>query len=542
MKMNDLDTPFLILSGAYCSSEIQAEFGTLPPALLPVGNRRLFEHQVILAGQRPVFLTLPSDYTLSNSDKHILEQLNVRIIHTPPSLNLVEAIQMALEIIPASDAIEILLGDTLVDELPSNHGDYVAIKGNRSFYHWTYCAEKSDGLLFRDGIGSDLADRDIVIGLFRFQQRSWLRGVLPASISLPDILNSYERSHGLKLVEVNSWYDFGHLALFYQSRRHLMVSRSFNHISSDGKCVVKRSDDARKIQAERTWYANIDGDLSLHVPRLVEKFDGDQDPTFYTIEYLNYPTLSDLFVFGELSLQIFNFILEKSLDLLEKMQHTLNLELKERKETAKNFQISVYEEKSRFRIQEFLDSWDGMLVPTSLNGKPVPDPKTLTNLLINSISECSEGHICFWHGDFFFGNMFFDFRANRVMLIDPRGMFGNGDFTIIGDQRYDIAKLLHSVIGYYDRIIAGRAWLERTGTDWFFEIECNAQDKAIEVAFWQKLETRFGYERAEMTAITALLFLSMLPLHADSEHRQALLLANGLRLFQEWHELMETTR
>jgi hypothetical protein len=36
----------------------------------------------------------------------------------------------------------------------------------------------------------------------------------------------------------------------------------------------------------------------------------------------------------------------------------------------------------------------------------------------------------------------------------------------------------------------------------------------------------------EVMAVTASLFLSMLPLHADRPKRQRALLANGLRLFQ----------
>jgi hypothetical protein len=38
----------LITSAAYVNSEFQIEFGKIPPSFLPVGNKRLFEHQINL--------------------------------------------------------------------------------------------------------------------------------------------------------------------------------------------------------------------------------------------------------------------------------------------------------------------------------------------------------------------------------------------------------------------------------------------------------------------------------------------------------------
>src|SRR5262245_11986501 len=51
----------LIASGAYLPPELASEFGRLPPAFLPVMNRRLIELQVDEFGGRfdRVFLTLP---------------------------------------------------------------------------------------------------------------------------------------------------------------------------------------------------------------------------------------------------------------------------------------------------------------------------------------------------------------------------------------------------------------------------------------------------------------------------------------------------
>ena len=36
----------VINSGAYVIPELQAEYGKIPPCMLPLGNKRLLEHQI----------------------------------------------------------------------------------------------------------------------------------------------------------------------------------------------------------------------------------------------------------------------------------------------------------------------------------------------------------------------------------------------------------------------------------------------------------------------------------------------------------------
>lgn len=80
---------FLIMSGAYVGQELESEFGRIPPSFLPLGNRRLFQHQVALAPQGvKVYLSLPESYVVSEIDLQWLEQNQVTIIATPDGLSL----------------------------------------------------------------------------------------------------------------------------------------------------------------------------------------------------------------------------------------------------------------------------------------------------------------------------------------------------------------------------------------------------------------------------------------------------------------------
>ena len=68
---------FLIASAAFLDAEFQVEFRKLPPAFLPIGNRRLFEHQLeVIKKNFPsesVCLSLPESYDLSKKDRIFLE-------------------------------------------------------------------------------------------------------------------------------------------------------------------------------------------------------------------------------------------------------------------------------------------------------------------------------------------------------------------------------------------------------------------------------------------------------------------------------------
>ena len=59
----------LISSAAYVEREFQLEFGALPPALLPVGNKRLFEFQIKALKEsfnnEKIVLSLPKSYVLN---------------------------------------------------------------------------------------------------------------------------------------------------------------------------------------------------------------------------------------------------------------------------------------------------------------------------------------------------------------------------------------------------------------------------------------------------------------------------------------------
>lgn len=138
---------------------------------------------------------------------------------------------------------------------------------------------------------------------------------------------------------------------------------------------------------------------------------------------------------------------------------------------------------------------------------------------------------CYLHGDLCFSNVLYDSRADNIKIIDPRGINADNELTLLGDQKYDLAKLCHSFIGLYDFIIADNFEItenEQIGVELSFD--CDEQILAMADVFWQR-EFIPNFDNRDILPLTVLLFLSMLPLHSDKPLRQKAMLANALRLY-----------
>jgi hypothetical protein len=105
--------------------------------------------------------------------------------------------------------------------------------------------------------------------------------------------------------------------------------------------------------------------------------------------------------------------------------------------------------------------------------------------------------------------------------------------------RYDIAKLAHSIIGLYDFIIAGNYSIKEDELYCLsFKIYINSTVEQIQ-EYFKKMNfmNRTIYELS-IYPIMIHLFLSMLPLHSDSPARQKAFLANALRLYLEYKQVI----
>lgn len=531
----------LILSARPVSDEIALQFGRLPPSFLPMGAQRLFALQAELARGEPCFMTVPNDFDLAPSDRSAIEDAGITLLPQAAQMSLPEAIGNALARVQPDGQLRILYGDTLVD-MAEDHvfePDIVAVHETTANYSWAFVETASEGgTLFSDEPPQRLDTRRAVCGYYTFSDTALLAKACHQD-SIVKALRYYNEHKPLTCRSAENWLDFGHLPLYFRSKKDLLVKRVFNELVYQDHLLVKRSADTAKMRAEANWYETLPGPLRLHIPRYLGRVEQDFRAG-YALEYVHAPLLSDLAVFGALPLASWLEILQASLEFLEKCHAIRPPEGAPEASSAyaAQFFSDMIVEKTRKRLGKYCAEGEINFTTTiTLNGVEYPKIGEVLDALLAMVSPTRPEFIRLWHGDLFYGNMFYDFTAQRILCIDPRGQLDSGQLSLWGDLRYDLAKLAHSIIGNYDKVLLGRSTLMRhpqSNADgrcvWEFSVERPEHGAQLGEIFLTYVQQKFGVEAAELRAMTALLFLSMLPLHNDSPERQHHLLAAGLQL------------
>lgn len=517
----------VITSAAYVSAEIAAEIGNLPPAMLPLHNRRLFEHQIPLfpADQYDVHLTLPEGFALERIDEDKLRALGADVVFVPTGLSLAESLLYVMTTAGLfTGSVRVLHGDTLIRDLPLDREDMFIAGRTTSYYPWAEYQIADDGAVtFKDGLWRPKESR-VVAGYFAFSDASLLiRALATARGKFVPALNIYSWTRRLVPEISDEWFDFGHHQNYFASRARHTTERSFNQLEASEHVITKRSADAHKIAGEAEWFSRLPGQLRRFTPQLLSAGADGQGGHQYELELLRLMPLSDLFVFGQLPELVWSTIFDACDDWLGAC----------RRYPAPAGQLAssreLYLPKTLHRLEAFARRRELDLDRELMFGdRRVPGLRRIAELAAAAIPEIPESALCIIHGDFCFSNILYDHRASAVKVIDPRG-----GVDLHGDPRYDVAKLHHSVIGLYDFLIAGRYWIDTDDTSRFtVEFPVEAAHREVQRVF---SERAFAGSLAggdpQILAVSVLLFLAMLPLHDDAPARQRAFVANALRLF-----------
>jgi hypothetical protein len=524
----------LIMSGAVVGQELAAEFGPLPPALLPVGVSKLYELQLAALGQAErQHLVLPEAHLLSPFDRERLTALNVEVVPIPEGLRLGEAVVYALNSIGAGDvAVHILHGDTLIPRPPMDAVDVICAGQRTNEYAWAEMELDAEGRvlsLVDAPAGEDGHEGwPVAAGYFAFGSAvDLLRSLTRCRGDFIGAVNHYLSGHAVRMERAAGWLDFGHLQTFFQSRLAVTTARAFNTVRIDGLTARKSSADSAKIWAETHWLQEAPPSVQVYCGRLLG-FGSDAGQVFYETEYEFLPVLSELFVHGAVGRKPWLRILASCEAFVAacaavKGPGSGDAALK-----------ALAADKTLARLEAFARA-TGFDIETPLRyeGRACPSLVGIAERLVPAYDLASGRAESLMHGDLCFSNLLYDSRVRRIKAIDPRGLVGDRP-TIFGDLRYDLAKLAHSVVGRYDQIIAGRCRVEASGGDHRITFEDIACQPWLEAALGDLVVDGVGGLSAPVRAVTIGLFLSMLPLHADRPERQGAFVANALRLFREF--------
>jgi hypothetical protein len=288
------------------------------------------------------------------------------------------------------------------------------------------------------------------------------------------------------------------------------------------------------MRAEAEWFKSLPYDMRHYAPAVWDSGE-NTEKGYYEIEYFYNSTLANLWVYGENPLntwkEIFAACAEFIGDEYAHKPQDLGAVAKEND--------SLFVAKTRQRLLRYCEA-NGVSMDATwhINGKETPCLQSILEELDDLISKHDTQFASLMHGDMCFSNILYDFKSKSIKVIDPRGLSADGHISMWGDVRYDVAKLAHSVLGMYDYIIGGRyTYRQYTAYDTSLAFDTHPVIDDIQNYFKQMRFAGYTIDELSVYPIMILLFLSMLPLHADRPDRQNAFLANALRLYVEYKKL-----
>lgn len=532
----------VLTSGAYLNFEFESLLGKLPPAFLPVGNKRLWEWQVkdLKDLDEEIALTIPMGFDLPAIDEQLLAEQGLTVLRVPENLNLGQSVVYAITALKINkEPVRILHGDTLCLPISSSDTDFVLTGRSSTHYAWAELEPDEEHTFHLADKCSDDADgaREVLAGYFSFADAAELaRCIALENFDFVKGLNLYSQANPLITARADTWLDFGHVITYFQSKAQHTTERAFNQLSITERWIEKSSSDSDKITAEAVWFEALPMEIRPYTPQYFGRVLSQEpsDRPRYRLEYLYNNTLSEIAVFGRLPVLSWQVILRRCAVFLNEARAFSQTALSD---GAPLITSDDYTRKTLGRLKEFASaSGFDIDAPMVVNDQAVPSLRKMVDELAPCIEDAKPSDLGLLHGDFCFSNILYDFRSDQIRVIDPRGRDFQGEIGIWGDTRYDLAKLAHSVVGLYDFIIAGRYRLDRHDT-MCFDLRYPEHDRT-----WDGVQNTFkqleiGGRRSDdpgIQAMTIQLFLSMLPLHYDRPDRQQAFIANAARMFIEF--------
>lgn len=462
----------VILSSKLIESTLRAQFGEILPVELPIQNKPLLIHQVESLSQycEKIFITIPANY-------QITLPAGVNALELKENLSIIDVLNLVCEKFNEEDKIFINYGDSLFLNIREicTENNYFFLQKPAMQYGWG--ASHEIGFVPAGGVISSVGVlTDCLQGCRDFDSFA---------------LKIEERSDVLSFTDFE-WLDFGHTQTYYHSRKRFLESRAFNELNHKDGFIVKSSRDFLKMWSEFNWLKECKEKAPINIP-FVTDFNITKDKASYSIQYINHPALSDIFVFGKMNDEFFIKILESIKKTIEKIKKQSFLD-------KPVYSVNFLAGKLAEREDSILNIAKELLIDQRIIAETIKDN-------INYFKSV-DFNLAPMHGDLCFSNILFDFSIFEPILIDPRGYIsGKHGFSIYGPDIYDYYKLAHSYVIGYDYLIA---------------------DKEDAIFFTKKSMLRrlntfcelFDVEKENLKKGLINLFLSMIPLHMDSTKRQ----------------------
>lgn len=536
----------LLPSAILVPDELRADLGPIPTGMIPLHGRPTLHH--IVDSYQDV-----SPYVVCDERADLIksylsrESLDWSVIELEETSSLGNTVESALNPILDEQSFDgeknlyINFADTIVTpNQPEADPDFVSYNVEKNPIRWTcFRGDNKIESIIPKYAPSVTGSFNVFNGLFRISEPRKFAKTLRAAFkeestevnSFYRALQVYLSTRKYNLVQADEWIDVGHIDTYYQAKKQFLNVRKFNRLSTDSQRnrITKSSEEATTIEAEYNWYSSIPEEIEAFAPKV---YGYDESRSSLELEYIGYPPLRDLHLHGEHGLHIWNRIFSRIFYMLDtfgqfRTESDIEHSLRE-----------MYLHKTKRRLSAIEDV---VLQPfnrssVKINGQKVDGlPEIVEDLdwKLHAAGLFELTKFTVIHGDLCFSNILFDLRNGVVKLIDPRGEFGS--HIVYGDQRYDLAKLRHSVAGNYDFIINDmfEIYVDDSSGVISYNVYTNKSHNKRKELFDGLLKQKYPEWFSKIKTIESLLFLSMVPLHNDSVKRQQYMLARGVKQFNE---------
>lgn len=538
----------LIPSAALIPREMRSRMGAIPACLFPLNGDTMLEH--ICQQYHDVVDTV---YVLVNREKQqvynyiALKKLNVKIVEVDELRDLGYTILCGLKAIQ-NENVELLyinFADTLIaNQLINEPRNAVYYNKQTMDEDWSFFHQENGCItqIFDKQVVKEEGhsiESDVFVGTFELSHPRQLLEELETALkeerkedSFYLALQRYSNRFAMEFILANRWFDVGHSDRYAQAKTGV-EARAFNSIDIDENrgILKKQSKNQDKLIDEIQWYLKMPAKLQYLTPRIYE-YSLERNAPYVSMEYYGYNTLHEIFVFGDISTSQWRKYFEKILFAIKDMG---KYRVKCEPENIRSSLEAMYISKTVERLGSLRDDSHFSAFfcqDIQVNDLFFPNLERcielLPKLVYERLIDSAGAEFCIIHGDLYFANILAEDRFGFLRLVDPRGRFG--EFDIYGDQRYELAKLMHSLDGGFDFIIEDLFSVQVENTHIVLEMP-----RKIEAIYdeFKKVFKELLTDYKDLQLIESLLFLSMIPLHSDSLSRQYAMLATGLRLLAE---------
>lgn len=544
-------TAMLIPCAGNIAIDMQAEFGPIPAALLPVGK-----DFALIETLKPVARLYSKVFVgFSNPQKLVQNAVNrlysnVQIVDVGETRSLGETILGLLRALPSDvDSVCIQMGDAFHPGEKRGR-DTIYYSMEAALNRWVSFAfdatrgvhdVKMPGTSKNPSLGTAFAGKFEIADVSKFAAELSAQLAAPAQKVDPfyRAVTNYFNSRGEftdLLVETQDWIDFGYSSSYFDYRRRVgFNSRSFNSLTFNEvkKSVTKRSENRAKLAEEIAWYSHLPADLADLYPRIYGLSADVQNPWIET-EYSVALPLDQLLMYSKLDEAVWARIFVQLRFALERFSKHPSVGADLRAQLPAMCE-EIYLNKTLARLREVSnDSRFGRFLEdgVTINGTSCLGLRSVVSSLptvVGQFLKKYEAIPSLIHGDLCFSNILYDHRLDHVRFIDPRGSFGTNGAR--GDLRYDLAKLLHSASGNYDFLVNEHFEMKLDARS--VELSILRPDRSVAVTKLCSELVRHFADDVSVRFIESLLFLSMIPLHADRFGVQQAFLSVGLKQFTE---------